>query len=443
MLDLKNMKSSLKTYAFLNMWTIFLTFFLGYLLFNSGIIAPDYYVCSRIVEQNFTFLNESLSFNFPYSCDENEYFLGFKDFKFIIFNDHSYQQRPIYIFFVYFLNEILTPIFNLLGMDEKLGIYFAIVSVHSIVLNISLYLILKIISINKISHFDLLFITILNILQPMAKWGIFGPSVQMLSLLHIVLPIYLSKKNDTLRLNSSLLFGVLFMYNRASFVSYIIYLLFMYLKTKKINFFENVVNTFLFFTPFIIYRLFFALNNLTIFDTNTQTYQQFSWIVDYFTGGNRKFGEYYCHRIPGFIKCYFEGTLNLLSYLNIPLLISLLCLIYLYKKNKNLFYLISIATFIVYSFWSLIGWYPLRFIYYSLGNAINVLIIIGFFKLNNNNFGKILYSVPLIIYLLFLTMWNNPNPNEFVELDIVILSGLSLIIYLVYNNKFLMKQLRL
>ena len=86
-----------------------------------------------------------------------------------------------------------------------------------------LNLILKIISIDKISHFDLLFITILNILQPMAKWGIFGPSVQMLSLLHIVLPIYLSKKNDTLRFNSSLFFGVLFMYNRASFVSYIIY----------------------------------------------------------------------------------------------------------------------------------------------------------------------------------------------------------------------------
>ena len=38
--------------------------FLGYFLFNSGIIVPDYYVCSRIVEQNFTFLNESLSFNF-------------------------------------------------------------------------------------------------------------------------------------------------------------------------------------------------------------------------------------------------------------------------------------------------------------------------------------------------------------------------------------------
>ena len=38
----------------------------------------------------------------------------------------------------------------------------------------------------------------------------------------------------------------------------------MYLKTKKINFFENVVNTVLFFIPFIIFRLFFALNNLTI-----------------------------------------------------------------------------------------------------------------------------------------------------------------------------------
>ncbi len=443
MLDLKNMKSSLKTYALLNMWTIFLTFFLGYFLFNSGIIVPDYYVCSRIVEQNFTFLNESLSFNFPYSCDENEYFLGFKDFKFIIFNDHSYQQRPVYIFFVYFLNEILTPIFNLLGMNEKLGIYFSIISVHSIVLNISLYLILKIISINKITHFDIFFITTLNILQPMAKWGIFGPSVQMLSLLIMILPIYLSKKDDTLKLRSSFIFGILFMYNRSTFVSFLIYLLFMFLKNKEFNFFKNIVNSFSFFIPFAIYRLFFTINNLTIFDTNTQTYQQFSWIIDYFTGGNRKFGEYYCHRIPGFIKCYFDGTLNLFSYLIIPFFISLICFMYLFKKNKNLFYLISIATIIIYSFWSLIGWYPLRFIYYSIGNAINVLIIIGFFKLNKNKYGKILYSTPLIIYLTFLTMWNNPDSNEFIELDIIILSGLSLIIYLVYNNKFLMKQLKL
>ena len=91
----------------------------------------------------------------------------------------------------------------------------------------------------------------------------------------------------------------------------------------------------------------------------------------------------------------------------------------------------------------MIGWYPLRFVYYSIGNAINVLIIIGFFKLNKIKYGKILYSTPLIIYLTFLTMWNNPDSNEFIELDIIILSGLSLIIYLVYNNKFLMKQLKL
>jgi hypothetical protein len=437
------MKVTLKTYGLLNLWTLLVTLSLAFILFNSNLISPDYYVCSRIVEQSFTFLNESVSFNFPYSCDENEYFLGFQDFKFIVFNDHSYQQRPLYIFIVYFLNEILTPIFNLLGMDEKLGIYFSVITVHSIFLNISLYLILKIISINKITHFDIFFITILNILQPMAKWGIFGPSVQMLSLLTMVLPIYISKKDGTLSLKSSFIFGVLFMYNRATLVSFVIYLFFMFLKNREFNFYKNVLNSFSFFIPFAVYRLFFAINNLTIFDTNTQTYQQFSWIIDYFTGGNRKFGEYYCHRIPGFIKCYFDGTLNLFSYLIIPLFISLICYVYLFRKNKNLFYLISITTIVIYSFWSLIGWYPLRFIYYSIGNTINVLIIIGFFKLNKSNYAKILYSIPLIIYLTFLTMWNNPNPNNFIDLDLIIISALSLIIYLVFNNKFLLKQLKL
>ena len=124
----------------------------------------------------------------------------------------------------------------------------------------------------------------------------------------------------------------------------------------------------IFLIPFTFYRLFFVINNLKTFDTNTETYQQFSWIIDYFTGGNRKYGEYLEYQ--GFIKCYLEGTLDLFSYLLIPLLISLLSLYFLFKNNKNLFYLILISTLIVYSFWSLIGWYPLRFIYYSIGNAI-------------------------------------------------------------------------
>ena len=113
------MVNFVKTYLSLNVITIFLSIFFGYFLFNSEFVEPDYYVCSRIVEQTFQLFNEPISFNFPYSCDENEYFLGFKDFSFIIFNDHSYQQRPLYILIVFIFNEIFSPIYYFLGFDQK------------------------------------------------------------------------------------------------------------------------------------------------------------------------------------------------------------------------------------------------------------------------------------------------------------------------------------
>ncbi len=441
MLDLNNMVNSVKTYLSLNVITIFLSIFFGYFLFNSQFVEPDYFVCSRIVEQTFQLFNEPISFNFPYSCDENEYFLGFKNFSFIIFNDHSYQQRPLYILIVFIFNEIFLPIYNFLGFDQKLGIYTSIIFIHSIILNLSLILILKIANFKRLKYYDLLFISLINFLQPMAKWGIFGPSVQMLTLLQIVLPIYLVKNRNILDSKVSLLYGLLFMYNRASLVSYVIYVFFLYLKNKKFNFLNFLKNIVIFLIPFSFYRLFFVINNLKTFDTNTETYQQFSWIIDYFTGGNRKYGEYFCHRIPGFIKCYLEGTLDLFSYLLIPLLISLLCLYFLFKNNKNLFYLILISTFIVYSFWSLIGWYPLRFIYYSIGNAITVLLILGYFYLNSNFFSKFLYSLPLIIYLTYLTMWNNPDPSSYIDNDILITSVITILIYVFYKFKLLKEKI--
>ena len=70
----------------------------------------------------------------------------------------------------------------------------------------------------------------------MAKWGIFGPSVQMLTLLQIVLPIYLVKNRNILDFKVSLLYGLLFMYNRASLVSYVIYVFFLYLKIRNLIF---------------------------------------------------------------------------------------------------------------------------------------------------------------------------------------------------------------
>ena len=73
----------------------------------------------------------------------------------------------------------------------------------------------------------------------------------------------------------------------------------------------------------------------------------------------------------------------------------------------------------------------MRFIYYSLGNFINILIVFGYFNLNKNFFQKLLYTFPIIFYYLHLTMWNNPDPNNFIGRNYLYISVLLTFIYLV------------
>ena len=77
------MKHELKTFTLLNIFSIFFGIYLVYFLFNSSFIVPDYYVCTNVIEQSFTFLSNNFNIKYPASCDQNEYFPGFKDFKFI------------------------------------------------------------------------------------------------------------------------------------------------------------------------------------------------------------------------------------------------------------------------------------------------------------------------------------------------------------------------
>ena len=236
----------------------------------------------------------------------------------------------------------------------------------------------------------------------------------------------------------AILFGLLFFFNRVTLISFLIYYILLTFKSKRLEV-PQIIHIILFFIPQILYRMFFLLRGLNTYDTNTDTYQQFTWIIDYFTGGNRKYGEYFCHRIPGFIKCYIDGSIDLIKYLSIPIIFLILCALYMNKFEKNLFHLSSISFISLYLFWSLIGWYPLRFIYYSFGNFLNLLIIYGFFKLNMNNLHKFFYCLPISIYFLFLTMWNNTEPSYYIEIKYIYASLLATAWYFIANKKALLK----
>ena len=425
------MKNKLFIYFQINIITFIVAIALIKILFNSSFIEPDYYACTQIKFMEFSIFENSFFLNYPISCDQNEYLLGFNNFNYIINNEYSYQQRPIYIFSVFFINNMLSPLYSLFNFNEFFSIIFSVIIVHIFVLNAGLMMILELTDVKKISLKDKIFVVVINTLHPMAKWGLFEPSNQMLTLLQLVFPIYMIKKNRNI---SFFWWGLLFLYNRTFLVSFLIYFILKIIRDKKFKpryFFEIL----LFIMPFFIYKFYFFINDINSFDTNTETYQQFTWIIDYFTGGNRKYGEYFCHRIPGFISCYLDRTIDLLTYLSIPFIVSIFVLYFNFRNENKLIKQLLITFSIFYIFWSLIGWYPLRFIYYSLGNLINFLLIYGYFKVNRNVLEKTFYSIPLVFYFLFLTMWNNPESNAFIASQVVYLSGALFVLYIYIRRK--------
>jgi hypothetical protein len=432
------LKNNSKLLLFLLLFSAVFALLIGYFLFNSTFFEPDYYVCTTIGPIDIELLNNNYSFNYPKSCDQAEYFKGFENFNTILLTEHSYQQRPLYIAMVYLANLLFTPIFLLLKISQTLGLLISLTFIHLIILNLALFFILKVVNPQNLNIGDLGLLVIFNLLTPIAKWGIFEPSNQMFTLLLMILPVYFYKLNKELYYPYSFIFGILFLANRVSLIGMIIYLLLVILSSHKLRFFDVVKQIIAFFIPFLGYRLFFTVRGLTIFDTNTETYQQFSWIIDYFTGGNRKYGEYFCHRIPGFIKCYAEGTSDLLMYLLIPSIFAILYIL-MSIRLKNTPRELFLSFTVLYFFWSLIGWYPMRFIYYSLGNFINILIIFGYFNLNKNFLQKLLYSFPIIFYYLYLTMWNNPDPDNFIDRNYLFISLMLTFIYLV---NLLMERIR-
>jgi hypothetical protein len=424
------LKNNSRLLIFLVFFSAILALLIGYFLFNSTFIEPDYYVCTTIGPIDIEILDNVYSFNYPRSCDQAEYFKGFENFNTILLTEHSYQQRPLYIAMVYLANLLFTPIFFFLKISQTFGLLISLTFIHLIILNLALFFVLKIINPKNLNIRDVVVLAIFNLLTPIAKWGIFEPSNQMFTLLLMILPVYFYKLNKGFYFPYSLMFGILFLANRVSLIGMITYLLLVILGSHKLKLFEIVKHIIAFSVPFLGYRLFFIVRGLTIFDTNTETYQQFTWIIDYFTGGNRKYGEYFCHQIPGFIRCYAEGTFDLLMYLLIPSIFAIFYIL-LSIRLKNTPRELFLSFIVLYCFWSLIGWYPMRFIYYSFGNFINILIIFGYFYLNKNFLQKLLYTFPIIFYYSYLTMWNNPDSNNFIGRNYLYISLLLTFIYVV------------
>ena len=91
-------------------------------------------------------------------------------------------------------------------------------------------MILELTDVKKISLKDKIFVVVINTLHPMANGVYSNHQNQMLTLLQLVFPIYMIKKNRNI---SFFWWGLLFLYNRTFLVSFLIYFILKIIRDKK------------------------------------------------------------------------------------------------------------------------------------------------------------------------------------------------------------------
>ena len=140
-----------------------------------------------------------------------------------------------------------------------------------------------------------------------------------------------------------------------------------------------------------------------------------------------------------------RDSLNTIKYLLTPFIFIILKQIFdkfLYKKNQNnlVFYAI-IFSFVMFAFYSLIGWYPpLRFNLYSIGNCLVLISCIQVIE-NTKLYEKILYSGSIFLYFVNLNHWNYPEVVMFNRsIYVVVFMMVSYFLVNFMNNKEIIEK---
>tara|TARA_Y100000389_G_scaffold203579_1_gene252463 strand:- start:34757 stop:35998 length:1242 start_codon:yes stop_codon:yes gene_type:complete len=407
-----------------------------YFVFN--IQEPNYFLCNEIILYEYEFLDSKFEFSYPKSCDQEFYHEGFTDFKNVFSETFNYQSRPLSILSVNLFYEII----NIFGINSTTNALISTFLVQSFIVLIVVTLLENILHIKKQQTSNsYIFLSLIVLLSPLFKWGIFDPSHQLLTMLVIIFYPFLIKKNINITFKNSLLIGTLFLLHRSFLIGFIWYLFFSNHQNLFGDLKKKLANAIYGLIPYVSYNLFiyFGLNQKP-YDANSAYWGQFVWLYDFVRGKVRYQSEWHCVSIPENFQCYFADNYDTLIYLLIPLMLILAN--HFLKNSKVLFknysfeyYIISLSAFI-FIFWSFIGWYPpIRFSYYSIGNLIILIFALNIIKIESS----LLKSFTLLSYLsytLFLNHWNDPNiisVNAGTSISLFLL--ICLIFISIYKNK--------
>ena len=293
----------------------------------------------------------------------------------------------------------------------------------------------------KITNFDYFVLLIIIMINPIYKWGIFVPSHQTSTLLLIAFFIYFSsKKMVVVDRNISLLFGLFFLFHRSFLISFLALILYKNIdKLFKIEtYLKNLKCLIYFLLPNIIYESFirFILQRPT-YDANTEYWGQFIWLYDFLRGKVRYQSEWHCVTIPENFICYLSDLKQMIIYILIPILLVGIVLIInslCERKNYPLLKEVLFISICLFSFWSLIGWYPpIRFSFYSVGHMVTMILLI-FYISEKKMLLKSLLLVSVVFAYIFIPHWNTP--------EIVIDTGLFSIVSIMLINLFSILKLR-
>ena len=419
--------------------SIFFGLLLYFLMFILNVINPDYsfgnpQLCVELVEYRLNFLD--LNFKYPYSCDENFYYTGFEEFSKVFEETYNYQARPLYIFGGYVSFKITNLFINFLNPSFEYTTQLSTFLYQLMIINSIVYIFyLSFKEKVKITNFDYFVFLIIIMINPIYKWGIFVPSHQTATLLLIAFFIYFSSREMVVvDRNISLLFGLFFLFHRSFLISFLALILYKNLdKIFKIEtYFKNLKYLIYFLLPNIIYESFirFILQRPT-YDANTEYWGQFVWLYDFLRGKVRYQSEWHCVTIPENFICYFNDLKQMIMYILIPiLLIGVILIVNIFSERKK-YPLIKEVLFIsisLFSFWSLIGWYPpIRFNFYSVGHMVTMILLI-FYISEKKGLLKSLILVSVISAYIFIPHWNTP--------EIVIDTGIFSIVSIVLISLF-------
>ncbi len=400
---------------------LFSSLFIGLFLYITLFIllkdTSNFYICVDIQNLDLHINSFKFQLNYPVSCDQSNYYMGFENMNNIITSyEHPYQNRPLYILFVSIISKFLNIMLSIFNIEINFLLQLSTFIVQVFIVSIGILLILLSLNIYNLKFLKLLPLCGIVYLNPLIKWGIFVPSHQLLTFVVIASGLYiLSSRCNYSLLKISIIFGILFLAHRAFLLIYFLYIFREFLKKEeKFSYIlENIKFLLIFILPNIFYLLYIRFLGYEPYDAATQYWGQFIWIGYYLIGIVKHSGQWYCQTVPENFICYFTDTLKTIFYMGIPILFSLFNFIVfgnpLKRKNKEFQVNLILIIIILFTFWAFIGWYPpLRFNLYSIGNGLMIVLLVQFIYLNKN-IEKILFFFSLVFYFLFLNHWNYEN----------------------------------